>query len=216
MKKVISLLVVISFCLPVFTQTKNEEGATDEVINGNVYKEITLENFEETEFTKKNGTLRVTKDQKYDVMIRNDYPAPIKDTTKYLGIKLYGKKGDPLVIKPTKKLLIKDHAQSISLWVYGKNFAGELSIFLTDANGKGHRLSMGKLNYLGWRKLTIRLRKDIRQEDKFLAQPRNLEILQIIYTPGNTGRLPQWHYFYIDDITAKVRKKYEDKQSDTW
>ncbi len=37
-----------------------------------------------------------------------------------------------------------------------------------------------------------------------------------MYNPGNTGRLPVWNYFYIDDISATVREKFYDKQSDEW
>ena len=102
------------------------------------------------------------------------------------------------------------------MWVYGKNFSGELSIMLKDANGNMKRLVMGKLNFLGWRKLSVPITDDIAQEDKYLAQKRNIEIVKILYNPSTLDRLPAWNYFYIDDITAIVREKYIDKQSDEW
>ncbi|MBN1501084.1 MAG: hypothetical protein JW982_13065 [Spirochaetes bacterium] len=218
MKKLMYLFLAMVLCIPAIAQDAAGpvEVEQEDIVGDQVYREIIIEDFEKNEYSSKNGTLRITKDQQFDIQMRTDFPAPVKDSKKYMGIKLYGKQGDPLSIKPPVKLLISDHAQSISLWVYGKNFSGELSIMLKDANEKVHRLSMGKLNFLGWRKLTYRLGKTVAQEDKFLSQPKNLEILQIIYSPGNSGRLPMWHYFYIDDISAKVRKKYEDKQTDNW
>ena len=95
-------------------------------------------------------------------------------------------------------------------------FAGELSLLLKDANNQPHRLVFGKLDFLGWRKLTVKITPEIAQQDKYLSQKRQIEILKIIYSPGNLGRLPIWHYFYIDDITATVREKYTDRQSDDW
>ncbi len=64
--------------------------------------------------------------------------------------------------------------------------------------------------------MTITLTDDVAQEDKFLTQKRQLEIMKFLYKPGNTGRLPLWNYFYMDDITAVVREKYTDRQSDEW
>lgn len=221
MKKFLYLLIVLLLCLPAVAQDGNaekdkEQEEFDAAINDQVYSEIVVEDFETNEYTNKNVKLRVTKYQKFGIQMRTVFPAPVKDSKKYLGIKIYGRRGDVLTIMPPKPLEIKDHIQSISVWVYGKNFAGELSLVVKDANRKVHRLSFGKLNFLGWRKLTYRFTKSIAQEDKYLAQPRSIQILQIQYNPGNTGRLGKWNYFYLDNISAKVRKKYEDRQSDDW
>lgn len=196
---------------PAPTGTDTAEGQSDQV-----YSEIILEDFETTAYTSKNLMIDRFKDQQADIVIREEYPAPIKSSKKYLGVKEYGKAGDQLIIIPPKPIVIEDYCQSISIWVYGKNFAGELSLMVMDASGQAHRLSFGKLNFLGWRKLTVKLSRTIAQEDLYLSQPRKLSVIKILYNPGNTDRLPMWNYFYIDDISAKVRKKYKDRQSDTW
>ena len=100
--------------------------------------------------------------------------------------------------------------------MYGKNFSGELSLLLQDANGKVHRLVFDKLNFLGWRKLHKKLSNEIAQEDKFLSQKRQMKILSFQYKPAGKGRLAEWNYFYVDDIMANVRDKYLDKQDDNW
>jgi hypothetical protein len=234
MKRLVIMTLVLALAATLSAQQKDKEkdakGAaqtpvqqqetTDDtsVISDQVYKEVTIEDFENIEYTDKNIDIKVTKDQKASVAIRDQYPAPIKNSKKYLGIKIHGRNGDWASLNPPKELPIADHCQSISVWVYGKNFSGELYAVVRDADNQVHRLSFGKLNFLGWRKLTVPIPKDFPQEDKYLAQPRNLYIIRFQYNPGRTGRLTDtdWDYFYIDDVTAKVRKKYVDKQSDAW
>lgn len=181
-----------------------------------LYSEIVIEDFETTAYSDKDIVYTKTGEQQAGISARDEYPAPVQNSKKYLGVKMYGKMGDSITITPPKKLIIEKYCKSISVWAYGKNFSGELSLFLVDADGKNHRIPVGQLNYLGWRKLTVTLKDDVAQQDKYLTQKRVLEITKIIYRPGNTGRVPLWNYFYLDDITAQVREKYTDRQSDDW
>lgn len=233
MKKIIILFAVFLFTFSLLSQDTTtqeaeaeasasaettDESLTDEAttLGDQIYQEIIVENFESGTYDNNNISIRVTGEQKVGLALREEFPAPVKDSKKYIGVKVYGKQGDYATIKFSKKLVISKHCQSISMWVYGKNFSGELSLILSDADKKVHRLSFGKLNFLGWRKLTVKLNKNIRQEDKSLAQPRTMEILKMVYSPGSTSRLAKWNYFYIDNISAKVREKYKDEQSDNW
>jgi hypothetical protein len=218
-RSVLFPLILLVALLPVYGQEKPAEkpAATDKVVTGDqLYSEITVEDFETTQYSDKDMSFTKSGEQQAGVSIRDQFPAPITNSKKYLGAKIYGKQGDSLTINPARPLVIEKFCKSISVWVYGKNFSGELSMFLKDANAKVHRIPIGKLNFLGWRKMTITLTDDVAQEDKFLTQKRQLEIMKFLYKPGNTGRLPLWNYFYMDDITAVVREKYTDRQSDEW
>ncbi len=77
-------------------------------------------------------------------------------------------------------------------------------------------MRFGNTAFLGWKKLTVKLDKRIKQKDKYLEQQRKLKILYLQYLPRNRTRLPLWQYFYLDDMTAEVREKYKDRQSDEW
>ncbi len=176
-------------------------------LSDQVYREITLEDFETTEYTDKNISIRVVKDEQAGVSMRTDYPAPIQNSKRYLGVKVFAKSGSVLTIIPAKPLIIDKYCKYINMWVYGNNFSVELSIIVKDSNGNMKRLVMGKLNFLGWRKLSVPITDDISQEDKYLAQKRNIEIVKILYNPSTLDRLPAWNYFYLDDITAIVRVK---------
>ncbi|MBP7604578.1 MAG: hypothetical protein KBA15_11650 [Spirochaetes bacterium] len=218
-RSVLFSLILSMVLLPVFAQEKAAEKPADtgKVVTGDqLYSEITVEDFETTVYTDKDMSFTKSGEQQAGLSIRDQFPAPISNSKKYLGAKIYGKQGDSLTITPPKPLAIEKYCKTISIWVYGKNFSGELSMFIKDADSKVHRIPVGKLNFLGWRKLTVTLTDDVAQEDKFLTQKRQLEIMKFMYKPGNVGRLPLWNYFYMDDITAMVREKYTDRQSDEW
>lgn len=179
--------------------------------------ETTIEDFENTNYgTKDIHYIRKSDAEWAAIEIRDMFPAPIPNSKKYLGVKLVGKKGNALEIKPPKKLIIDKYCQSISAWVYGKKLAGELSILLQDAAGTTHRLVLGVLDFAGWRKLNVRLTKKVAQQDAYLTQKSQMEILKIMYKPHTQKRELQEHRLYIDDITAMVREKYLDRQSDDW
>ncbi len=212
-RKLSVILIVIAFAIPGYSQDKTNT----EELGDKTYYEVILEDFENTPYTEKNLKFRMTKWQKGKLSIRNEYPAPTKNSKKYLGFKGYAKQGDVYSIVPAKPLIVNKYCKSIAIWVYGKRFTGQLSIILEDANKKYHRLVLGKLDFLGWRKLIVKIRKNIAQEDEYLNQKRAIKITKIIYSPGNTKRRhAKWQYFYIDDISVMVREKYTDKQSDDW
>jgi hypothetical protein len=192
------------------------EQKQEQKIQSPVYIKITLEDFETTQFPESSIVYKNTGYQKGGIAIRNQFPSPAKDSKKYLGIKILGKAGDVIQLTPPKRLVIDKYCQSISLWVYGKDLSGELSIMIKDSEGASHRLIMGRLNFTGWRELSVNLPKEIAQMDRYLSQKTEIEITKIMYNPGNTGRLPVWNFLYIDDITATVREKMYDKQSDEW
>jgi hypothetical protein len=181
-----------------------------------VYREIILEDFETSNYTDKNVTFAFTGYQEAKLAIKDQNPAPGGSSKKYLGVKVKARAGDNFVIKPVKELIIDRYCRAISMWVYGKNYAGELSILLMDADQQTHKLRMGTLNFLGWKKLTVPLSKKIAQQDEFLNQKRSMKIIQIQYTAANREQVARWQYFYIDDISATARDKYDDKQSDEW
>lgn len=220
LKKIpVSIALISCIIVPGFTQDNAKKAAEKEIekIDDKVYFETILEDFESTQYSKKNNIkYRTTRYQKGDISIRDVYPAPTGKSKKYLGVKVFAKKGDVFKIIPAKKLVINKYCKSIALWVYGKRFSGELSILIQDAIGQNHRIILGNTEFLGWRKLIIKLSKKIKQEDEYLNQKRYIKILQIQYRPGNMTRLPLWQYFYLDDISAMVREKYTDRQSDDW
>ncbi len=185
---------------------------------GNVYAEILIEDFENSNYTDSNlHFIEVKENQKGSLKIRDEFPAPTMGSKKYLGLKVYGRSGDSFTITPPKDIIIDKLCKSINVWVYGKNFTGTLSMLIEDSEKNAHKILFGKLNFLGWNKLTYKLPEKLVQEDEFLNQKKSIKLLKIIYEPGNSrNEMPKWQTLYIDDISASVREKYSDRQNDDW
>lgn len=227
MKKLFICFTLLLFIIPAVSQDKKEpekEAAKEpakkiteaDQVNQTIYTEIALEDFESTQYSDKNFKFAKTKDQQGSLQVRGEYPAEYNNSKKYLGVKVYAKKGDVFQIFPAKPLEIGKYCKSISVWIYGKKFSGEFSMIIQDIDGTNHRVTFGNLQFLGWKKLTVNLEKKIKQQEKYLEKENTLKILHFQYRPGNDSIHPEWQYFYLDDITATVRDKYKDKQSDNW
>lgn len=58
-------------------------------------------------------------------------------------------------IYPVRPIPIEGITKTISVWVVGRNFNHELKILLQDFFGRDYELYVGKLNFQGWKKLTV-------------------------------------------------------------
>jgi hypothetical protein len=56
---------------------------------------------------------------------------------------------------PIRPIPIEGITKTISVWVAGRNYNHELSILLQDFFGRPFELYVGKLNFQGWKKLTV-------------------------------------------------------------
>jgi len=223
MKKIFTSIILLLFILPAVSQDTKEpvkepvkKAGEVEQVTQNIYTEITLEDFETNQYTNSNLKFVKTKEQQGSATIRDQYPAEFNNSKKYLGVKVYAKKGDTFQIFPMKPLEIKQYCKTISMWIYGKKFAGELSMMIQDVNGDTYRISFGSAAFLGWKKLSVNLDPKFKQQHDYLETEKSMKILHIQYRATNDTLHPEWQYFYIDDITATVRDKYKDRQNDDW
>lgn len=58
-------------------------------------------------------------------------------------------------IYPLRPIPIEGITKTISVWVAGRNFNHELKIMIQDFFGRDYELFVGKLNFQGWKKLTV-------------------------------------------------------------
>jgi hypothetical protein len=58
-------------------------------------------------------------------------------------------------IFPIRPIPVEGITKTISLWVAGRNYNHELNILLQDFFGRPFELYVGKLNFQGWKKLTV-------------------------------------------------------------
>ena len=60
-----------------------------------------------------------------------------------------------ITVYPTRPLPIEGITKTVSVWVAGRNFNHRLVLLLEDAFGRKFELLMGKMNFTGWRKMTV-------------------------------------------------------------
>ncbi|GHU85122.1 flagellar filament protein FlaA [Spirochaetia bacterium] len=59
------------------------------------------------------------------------------------------------ILYPTRPIPIEGITKTISVWAAGRNFNHDLVVLIQDFFGRTYELYMGKLNFQGWKKLTV-------------------------------------------------------------
>ena len=60
-----------------------------------------------------------------------------------------------IFIYPTRPIPIEGITKTVSLWVAGRNFNHDLVLLLQDFFGRHYEFYVGRLNFMGWKKLTV-------------------------------------------------------------
>jgi len=58
-------------------------------------------------------------------------------------------------IYPSRPIPIEGITKTVSVWVAGRNFNHELVLLIQDFFGRNYEFYMGKLNFMGWRRITV-------------------------------------------------------------
>jgi hypothetical protein len=130
-------------------------------------------------------------------------------------------------IYPARPIPIEGVTKTISVWVAGRNFNHVLNILIEDYFGRNYELYMGKLNFQGWKKMTVAVppqaedgRNGIVQRNYHYNNQMGIKItgFRIDCDPmeamGN-------YYVYFDDLRAVTDLFAEDNRDpddmlDTW
>lgn len=116
-------------------------------------------------------------------------------------------------LSPIRPLPIEGITKTISVWVAGRNANHEMDMLLLDSTGKKVVLPMGKLNFSGWKKLTVTIPSNIMQVKKYYGNIDGIQLagFKIRCDIDETyGR----YYVYFDDIRA-VTDLYGEDVSET-
>ena len=123
-------------------------------------------------------------------------------------------------IKPVRPLPIEGITKTISIWVCGRNTNHRLEIVVTDHFGHDAIIDMGKLNFMGWKKLTIAVPPNIVQRDYHYNNKMGVSVsafnvkCDLDETYGN-------YYLYFDDLRAVTdlfaeANRDQDDMVDSW
>jgi len=59
------------------------------------------------------------------------------------------------IIYPTRPIPIEGITKTVSVWVAGRNYNHELTLLIEDFFGRYYEFSMGRLNFMGWKRMYV-------------------------------------------------------------
>lgn len=222
MKKLIYILIFILVCIPGFSQSTNRDvnnvdpegyGNTTAQVN---LQDITINKFEDAAFWYATmpidqGFIAVRKLPGFPVeretldadRVNNETDLGLALGGYALGVKVqYNRRGmNYFYVYPLKPLAIEGICKTLSVWVVGRNFNHILKVLLGDYYGNEMELTIGKLNFSGWKKMTVAIPPTIKQSDFHYTYKNGLKFLGFKIEcdlPETFGT----YYIYFDDLSA--------------
>jgi hypothetical protein len=206
-KKIVFIVILISasFLLAQGTPEKKQKKGL---------QERSLERFEEAEDWRAKATCplgetktlkTLQKGKMEDVYDENIVPEP-EDVPQgklnhILGVKTYFCESgfDRVEVSPPHEYILDGKPRQFSIWVLGRNYRHTFYIKLRDYRDKIHKLRMGRLNFFGWRKLTITVPGWLPQSSRFALIDKRLHFVSF-FVVADTHETIGTFYFYIDNL----------------
>jgi len=120
-----------------------------------------------------------------------------------LGVRVdFYKRGfNQFVVTPAKPLPVEGIVKTLSMWVVGRNSPHVLKILISDQFGNRAEITMGKLNFTGWKKMTVAVPTTIVQQDYHYTNRMGIKIdgFRVDCDPLETRGS---YFFYLDDLRA--------------
>jgi len=138
-----------------------------------------------------------------------------------LGVKSYfvDRGFDRVEVKPPHEYIIQGIGKQVSIWVLGRQYRHTLYIKLRDYRGNIHKIRMGRLDFFGWRKMTVPVPGWVPQSTRFALYNKNLHFVSL-FVVSDSHEVPGTFYFYVDNLFMKVDRSEMDYPGslikDTW
>jgi flagellar filament outer layer protein Flaa len=139
-----------------------------------------------------------------------------------LGVKasFFRRGNSELYVQPLRPLQIPGITKTISMWVVGRNFNHRLNVVVADYFGNVNILDMGKLNFSGWKQMTVAVPPSIVQRDYHYNDRMGLQIMGFIIEPDLMETYGTY-YVYFDDLRAYTdlfaeESRDPDDMVDSW
>lgn len=136
--------------------------------------------------------------------IASEVEAGIEPVDEYVvGVKTDFYRRGPVSISltPVRPLAVPGIVKTLSVWVVGRNFNHRLSVVVEDYFGNRNILPMGRLNFSGWKEMTVAIPPTLRQRSANYVTETGIKILGFVIDaaiPETYGT----YYVYFDDLRA--------------
>jgi hypothetical protein len=130
-------------------------------------------------------------------------------------------------IYPVRPIPIEGITKTISVWVVGRNYNHNLNILVQDFFGRKYELFLGKLNFQGWKKLTVAIPPQSPDGQSGIVQ-RNYHYnnhmgIKVVGFKVDCDPMEAFgsYYIYLDDLRAVADLFAEDNRDpddmvDSW
>ena len=104
-------------------------------------------------------------------------------------------------IFPVRPIPVEGITKTISVWVVGRNFNHTLKVIIADYFNQRREITMGKLNFMGWKQMTAAIPPRIVQDEFHYTVDRGVKIVgfkiefDLLESYGT-------YYAYFDDLRA--------------
>ena len=113
-------------------------------------------------------------------------------------------------IYPTRPIPIEGITKTVSVWVAGRNFNHDLYLLIQDFFGRSYEFYMGKLNFMGWQRLTVAIppapedgvngvvQRNYHYQNNFGIKVMGFRVeCDLLESVGS-------YYIYLDDLRAET------------
>ncbi len=232
----IVLLIFAISVSGVFAQSENNVGRPDASKIGidtaqQELKEVSVSKFEDagmwySQMPRDAGISLIRKIQGSPIdkePIPDEEELGIKEADDYvLGcrVNFYKRSVTSFSILPTNPIPVEGICKTISLWVVGRNTKHTLKLLIKDHFGTTAEVTMGDLNFTGWKKMTVAIPTHIMQKNYHYVNKMGIQIIgfRIDCDPKEAYGA---YYLYLDDLRATTdlfteNNRDEDDIADGW
>jgi len=148
----------------------------------------------------------ITPQDRYVLGVKTEFFPPRADTS--------------IFVQARRPLAVPGIAKTISVWVVGRNFNHRLYVVLRDQFGGQLQFYMGRLNFSGWKQLTVAVPPTINQRDTHYLHRTGIQIVGFLIEPDLLETYGQY-YVYFDDLRVlsdlfNEQSRDVDDMVDSW
>lgn len=137
-----------------------------------------------------------------------------------LGVKTYisDRGADRVEVYPPNEYIIRGKAKEFKVWALGRKFRHTLFIKVRDYRGNIHKLKVGRLDYWGWRELSVVVPGWLPQSATYAMLDKNLHFVSF-FVESDQYEVPGTFYTYLDNfrvVTDLSEFTGDSSIKDTW
>jgi hypothetical protein len=137
-----------------------------------------------------------------------------------LGVKTYflDRGFDRVEAFPPYEYIIRGKAREIRVWVLGRKFRHTLYVKLRDYKGQIHKLKVGRLDFWGWKDMSVIIPGWLPQSASYAMLDKNLHFVSF-FIVSDLYEVPGTFYAYFDQLRVTTDLSEftgDDFIKDTW